>query len=73
MLGFIMRICADFNSFSAFISLYVRPHLEYAAVVWSPNYIVQIARIESIQNKFFRFIFKKFGFYNVIKFAPHIR
>ena len=66
MLGFMMRICADFNAVSVFFSLYnayVRSHLEYAAVVWSPNYDVHINRIESVQ---------KFGYYNVIKFAPYL-
>ena len=74
MLGFMMRICSDFTAASVFISLYfthVRSHLEYAAVIWSPNYVVHINRIESVQKKFYSFLFKKFGYYNVIKFAPY--
>ena len=74
MLGFMMRICADFNAAPALISLYfahVRSHLEYAAVVWSPGYASHIARIESIQKKFLSFMFRKLGYYNVIKFAPY--
>ena len=67
MLGFIMRICADFNAAAVFISLYYALHLEYAAVVWSPNYGVHINRIESAQKK----IFRKFGYYNIIKCAPY--
>ena len=74
MLGFMMRICSDFNDVSVFYSLYfahVRAHLEYAAVIWSPNYSVHICRIESVQKKFYSYLFRKFGYYNVIKFAPY--
>ena len=71
MLGFIMRICTDFNAAAVFISLYyayVRSHLEYAAVVWSPNYEVHINRIESVQKKF---CLGNLGYYSIIKFAPY--
>ena len=43
MLGFMMRICADFNDAAVLFSLYnahVRSHLEYVAVVWSPTPLV---------------------------------
>ena len=75
MLGFMMRICADFNAALVFKSLnfsLVRSHLEFAAVVWNPNYDVYINRLESIQKKFYSFLLKKFGYYNVIKFAPYM-
>ena len=75
MLGFMMRICANFNADSALISLYfayVRSHLEYAAIVLSPNYDVYLNRIESVQKKFFSFVFKKFGYYSIIKLAPYL-
>ena len=39
---------------------------------WSPNYDVHINRIESVQKKFLSYLFKKFGYYNVIKFAPYL-
>ena len=74
MIGLIIRICANFNSASVFISFYyayVRSHLEYATVVWNPNYYVHINRILSVDKKFYCFMFKKFGYYNDIKFAPY--
>ena len=58
MLGFIMRICADFTAASVFLSLYfayVRSHLEYAAAIWNPNYDVHVQRIESVQKSFYSF------------------
>ena len=75
MLGLIMRICDDFNTALVFKSLYfahVRSVLDYAAVVWSPSYDVHIRRIESIQKKFFSFLFKKFGYYSMVQFAPYM-
>ena len=75
MIGFMMRICAEFNDAPFFFFLYnahVRSHLEYAAVVWSLNYDVHINRIESVQKRFFRFLFMKFGYYSIIKFAPYL-
>ena len=65
MLGFMMRICVDFNAVSVFISLYfayVRSLLEYAAVIWSPNYDIHVNRIEFVQKKFFSYLFKKLGY-----------
>ena len=58
MLGFMMRICADFSAVSVFIYLYfshVRSHLEYVTAIWSLNYDIHINRIESVQKKFFSF------------------
>lgn len=42
------------------------------AVVWNLNYDDHINRIESIQKKFYSFLFKKFGYHSVIKFAPYL-
>ena len=75
ILGFMMRICVDFNAVSVFISLYfayVRSLLEYAAVIWSPNYDIHVNRIEFVQKKFFSYLFKKLGYYNVIKCSPYL-
>lgn len=74
MLGFLMRICYEFKNPLALTSLYyahVRSHMEYAAVVWSPNYAIHSKRIESIQKKFFAYIFKKFGWHRYIQYAPY--
>ena len=70
-----MRICTDFNAASVFKSLYfslVRSNVVFAAVVCNPNYDVHINRIESIQKKFYSFLFKKFGYHSVIQFAPYL-
>ena len=74
MLGFMKRICNDFDDVSVFISLYfafVRSHLEYAAVVWNPSYVVHSIKIEYIQKKIFSFLFIKLGYFNLISFAPY--
>ena len=70
MLGFMMRICIDFNA--VFISLYfayVSSLLEYADVIQSPNYDIHVNRMESVQKKLFSYLF---SYYNVIKFAPYL-
>lgn len=55
MLGFIKRVCKEFNDVRALKSVYcahVRSHLEYASVVWQPHCANQIRSIESVQKKF---------------------
>lgn len=55
MLGFVKRVCRDFRNVEALKSLYfayVRSHLEYASLVWSPYYQSHIDSIESIQKDF---------------------
>lgn len=74
MLGFVMRICSDFKDPRAIKSLYfahVRSHLEFGSVVWCPNYATHSNRIESIQKRFMCHIFKKFGWYRYVQFAPY--
>ena len=54
MLGFVKRSTGGFSSINAIKTLYssyVRAHLEYAASVWSPNYMCHINRIERVQRK----------------------
>lgn len=55
MLGFMKRICKDFNIAKALKSIFfahVRSHLEYASVVWFPFHQKHSDKIESIQKKF---------------------
>lgn len=62
MLGFLKRICAEFNNINCLKSIYfahVRSHLEFACVIWSPEYSVHIKRIESIQKKFVMYVLRK--------------
>lgn len=64
LLGFIKRICSNMNDPYALKSLYcsfVRSKLEYACVVWTPFYNVDVNRIESIQKQFILFALRKLG------------
>lgn len=57
-LGFIFRAGKHFSDVYCLKTLYcslVRSNLEYAAIVWSPQYQNSILRIERIQRKFIRF------------------
>lgn len=57
-LGFLKRMCSNMQDPYTLKSLYcahVRSILEYASVVWHPQYQSQIDRIESIQHKFTSF------------------
>ena len=63
MLGFIKRWAKDFNdpytTKLLFTSL-VRPILEYASVVWNPQYETYVTKIESIQKQFLLFALRNF-------------
>ena len=62
MLGFVKRMCRDFEdpyTLKALFCSFVRSHLEYASVVWCPNYGIHIKRIESVQRNFVRFALRK--------------
>lgn len=62
MLGFIIRNSESFNNVNAIKSLYfayVRSILEYSAVVWSPYYITHKHALETIQRKFFKYLYFK--------------
>lgn len=65
LLGFIFRMTKEFVDIFSCVSLYtslVRSHLEYAVVVWYPQYEVYIKRLESIQKRFTVFIYRKLGY-----------
>lgn len=59
MLGFLYRQTQDFNNPHVLKLLYysyVRSHLEYCSVVWSPQYQNHIDTLESVQRKFLRLL-----------------
>ena len=63
-LGFLIRTSRQFTMLETILHLYrtlVQPHLEYACPVWSPNYIKYIDSLESVQRRFTRYVFRKFG------------
>ena len=52
-IGFLYRILYNYAGSNTFLRLYlthVRPHLEYAAVVWDPNQAGLINKLENIQK-----------------------
>lgn len=62
MLGFLKRICVDFDNVKCLTSIYnahVRSHLEYASVVWSPSSSSLSDSIESIQKKFVMYALRR--------------
>ena len=59
MLGFINRSCKSFNNPHALKALYcsyVRSILDYNSIVWSPSRVGPIQTIDSLQNRFLRFL-----------------
>ena len=65
MLGFIRRICSNFDNVQTLRTLYisyVRSNLEYCSVVWSShqNYLSQ--KIERVQKKFIKYMCVKQGY-----------
>ena len=77
MLGFILRQCKEFKSVLAMKMLYyafIHSRLNYASVVWNPQYIVYINRLEIVQNNFLRFLhFKTTGTYNNVISTSFLR
>lgn len=67
MLGFIIRNSKNFSNIQTFKSLYfcyVRPILEYGAVIWHPLYNTYVEQLERVQRKFAKFVvFKITGTY----------
>ena len=64
MLGFISRFARHFRNIDAIKLLYaalVRPHVEYASVIWNPRHGKYISSIERVQHKFLRFAARILG------------
>lgn len=64
MLGFIFHSCKRFKNPESVITLYktyVRSQLEYCAVVWSPIYQNNVDKLEKVQRKFTRMLYRKFN------------
>ena len=65
MLGFLTRTCQKFTNLKTILCLYkaiVRPHLEYCSSVWSPIYNIYADKVESVQHRFTRYVYKKFHY-----------
>lgn len=59
MLGLVLRMSGDFNDLDCVVTLfksYVRSTLEYGSSIWCPYYEVHKRRIESLQNRFLRYL-----------------
>ncbi|KAL4153506.1 hypothetical protein QTP88_001339 [Uroleucon formosanum] len=57
-LGFVMKLAKYFGLKSSLKALYcsfVRPILEYGAVIWDPHTAVNARQLERVQRRFFRF------------------
>ena len=68
MLGFIIRICKEFKSITAIKTIYfslVHSKLNFASIIWNPQYLLYKSRLESVQNRFVRYLnFKVTGQYD---------
>ena len=64
VLRFLTRSCADFANPTTLRYLYntlVRPHLEYASVIWAPRCDKYKVQHERVQHRFLRFLAYKTG------------
>ena len=65
ILGFIVRTCVCFNNNNTIKILYtalIRSKLEYCSIIWSTSYVTQSIRLESIQRRLLKYLYKgEFG------------
>ena len=77
MLGFIRRVSYNICDTKAIKSLYnslVRSILEYNSIIWSPGYNCHILKLESVQNKFTKFLLYKLRFpYKNLSYTTRIQ
>lgn len=62
LLGFVIRNTKNFKNINTIIKLYnalVRPTLEYASVIWSPQAATHCEMIEKVQKRFLRYLYLK--------------
>ena len=62
-MGFLQRTCFYISDTGAIKCLYnclVRSVLEYNSVIWCPSYNCYIQQLESVQNKFVKFLLYKY-------------
>ena len=69
-LGFVLRHSRDFSSdtLKLLFLVFVRSHLEYCSVIWSPYYDSHINSIERIQSKFLIALSRKVGMYTDLNY-----
>lgn len=59
MVGFVNRYSRDFRDPRTLIALYyafIHSRISFASIIWNPQYAIYVNRIESVQNKFLRFL-----------------
>lgn len=64
-LGFISRSLYKFKNIRTYMTLYnlyIRSILEYCSVIWNPHYQSHIDRLERVQRKFTRIVYRKFHY-----------
>ena len=63
--GFISRFARHFRNVETLRLLYValvRPHVEYASIIWSPRHTKFVKSIERVQHRFLRFASRTLGY-----------
>ena len=73
-LGVIFRFAKEFNNIKVYQTLYcslIRQKLEYCCMVWSPQYITHMDRIEAIQKKFLRRVLQHFPWKDPVRLPPY--
>lgn len=64
MLGFIMRstyLFANIKTLTSLFYAYVYSVLSYASIIWSPQYVTYINRLESVQGRFVRCLLRRYN------------
>ncbi|KAG8235648.1 hypothetical protein J437_LFUL013640, partial [Ladona fulva] len=72
LIGFICRVSRDFTGPKMITILYktlVRSILEYCVMMWFPNYVLSINRLEKLQNK----VIKIIGYKLAIELIDYLR